>query len=222
MRFRFVMMFGVGIACGVALRWWMEAGGAGGMTVVTAARSESGAASSGGVGSLMTGVPYVEGEADLVPSMLLRLLALDEEDGSGANRLLPRTMVSALALNDEEVAATTAYLRRVADNWTYVVRVFPNGDSRWTVSYPAHAAKATLKDIAEWAEKTLGVQRGYLFMVLMEHDLRILFLPEDVRLEKRSANTWCFISEQHGYTFELDKHAQGSPMMRLKAKCEAR
>ncbi|WP_395753825.1 hypothetical protein [Prosthecobacter sp.] len=242
MGLRFVIVFGAGIVCGVALKWGLELRQAGGRPVdgtkkenaevavanrsgmTTSAVAAKASAGVAGGESLMIDVPYVPSSPDLVPSLLLVLLAVYREDGNEPIPLVRYSdrMVSALALTENEVKVTSAYLRRVVDNWTYVVKLSKSGESRWELSYSESAAKATLKDIAQWAEETLGARRGYLFMVLMEHDFRALFLPEDVILERESDLVWSLTVGQEGHTYELKDHQAGSPMMRLKAKCEGR
>lgn len=204
MRHRLALGIVTGLTVGFALNSWL-------LPRPALAQPQSSTA------SLIHGVPYVD--RSLVPSTLLHLLALHQDD---ENRLLSPTLVTALELNAQEVSATTAYLRKMADNWTYVVRVRSTDDSKWALTFPEQDARHYLSDIARWAEQTLGPRRGYLFMVMMEQDFRILFLRDDVTLEKNSEFEWSLISNQHGHSFDLRKLQPASPMLRLKAKCEAK
>ncbi len=209
MRLRFAIVLVAGLVIGFVLNSWLfprSSSSLGGDTAPKPAAV-----------SLIKGVPYVD--HDLAPSTLLSLLGLYKNDG---DRLVHPTIITALALDDNEVAAITARLRKVADNWTYVVQVRSSDNSKWQLRFPEYDAKHSLSEIGQWAEKILGYQRAYLFMVLMEHDFCILFLRDDVTIEKKAEFEWVINAGQRGFEFDLRNHQEHSPMMRLKSKCEAR
>ena len=167
--------------------------------------------------------PFID--SDIVPSSMLSMLGphADETD-----QVLHSVIFRALSMTEQETAEIRRCMRAFLSRLAYSAEARTAGDHVWEIIFSEGNVKSALKDLAEATDGILGSERSYLFLVLMQQDIRMLVLNRNLAIRKGDGEIWEVLTSPHpSYygggqisSFDLDRVKRDTPIAVMVAKCK--